>query len=205
MLHVLISLAVSSVESWQEAFPGGVELPLENLGGFEVGVETIFWVRFPKEVDGGVLEEIRDKCPGGFVVVLSDQPSEAAAALSLACGASGYCNTHAAPSVLCQVARVVEQGGVWLGQDLLQRLMVDTAALLKRTGNAGQKPLEQYGLTERELDVVRKVAAGASNREIAADLQVAERTVKSHLSTIFAKLQVRDRLQLSLKVNGLLS
>ena len=205
MLHVLINLAVSPVESWRKAFPGGVELPLENLGSFEVGVGSIVWVRLSEEEGGGVLEKIREKCPDVFVVVLSDRPSEAAAASSLASGASGYCNTHAAPSVLCQVARVVEQGGVWLGQELLQRLMMGTATLLKRSGHSGQQKLDQYGLTERELEVARRVAAGASNREIAVSLQVTERTVKSHLSTIFAKLQVRDRLQLSLKVNGLLS
>lgn len=205
MRNVLINLGASPLESWCAAFPGGVELPLDDLGDFEVGTGIVFWVRFPQEMDEGVLQHIRASHPDTLVVVLSDRPSEAGAALSLASGASGYCNTHAAPSVLQQVWRVVEQGGVWLGQELLQRLMVGTAALLKRSGNVGLEQLEQYGLTERELDVVRKVAAGASNREIATDLQVTERTVKSHLSTIFAKLQVRDRLQLSLKVNGLLS
>jgi len=72
----------------------------------------------------------------------------------------------------------------------------------------GQKSAQQgndwlRSLTEREVEVARLVAGGSSNREVAEQLAVTERTVKAHLTTIFEKLAIRDRLQLSLKVNGL--
>lgn len=203
MRHLLINLGRSQVDTWREAFPEGFAVSIQDLGSIEIELETIIWIRLLGEESQEILEEVHKYCPGIPVVVLSDQPSDAAAGQSFAAGASGYCNSRAAPSVLEQVSVVVGQGGVWLGQGLLQRLMVGTSALLKRTGKADPDNLKQYGLTERELDVARRVAAGASNREIAEDLKVTERTVKAHLSTIFTKLQVRDRLQLSLKVNGI--
>lgn len=57
-------------------------------------------------------------------------------------------------------------------------------------------------LSERELQAAKLVAGGASNKEIADQLAITERTVKAHLSAIFEKLGVRDRLQLSLRING---
>ena len=58
-------------------------------------------------------------------------------------------------------------------------------------------------LTARELMVAEQVAHGASNREIAQRLEITERTVKAHLSAIFEKLEVRDRVQLALRMNNI--
>jgi DNA-binding NarL/FixJ family response regulator len=57
-------------------------------------------------------------------------------------------------------------------------------------------------LTQRELEVARKIADGASNKEVARDLDITERTVKAHAGAIFEKLGARDRLHLSLIVHG---
>jgi DNA-binding NarL/FixJ family response regulator len=58
-------------------------------------------------------------------------------------------------------------------------------------------------LTSREVMVAEQVARGASNREIAEALEITERTVKAHLSAIFEKLEVRDRVQLALRMNNI--
>ena len=58
-------------------------------------------------------------------------------------------------------------------------------------------------LSEREQQVARLVARGSSNREVAEQLSISERTAKAHLTSIFDKLGLRDRLQLSLRINGL--
>ena len=130
---------------------------------------------------------------------LSSAWSQAAACL--AAGASGYCNTHAAPAVLQQIAAVVAQGGLWLGADLLQRLMGSAATLLARQQPRATGAEELDALTERELEVARLVAAGTSNREIASRLGITERTVKAHLGAIFAKTATRSRLALALLFN----
>lgn len=122
---------------------------------------------------------------------------------ALTAGAAGCCNTHAAPEVLNQVAMVVSNGGLWVGQSLLQRLVGSTGRIL------GQRPAEAKNdgwgalLSEREVQVAKQVACGASNKEIASLLSISERTVKAHLTSIFEKLGLRDRLQLSLKINGM--
>lgn len=122
---------------------------------------------------------------------------------ALAAGAAGCCNSHAAPEVLQQVALVVANGGLWVGQSLLRRVVDNSARLIQRqTGAVGQEDWSG-ALSEREVQVARLVAEASSNKEIARQLAISERTVKAHLTSIFEKLGLRDRLQLSLRINGL--
>ncbi len=132
-------------------------------------------------------------CP---VVVLSNLPGNEEGLMAFSAGAAGYCNALAIPAVLQQVATVVEQGGLWVGQDLMQRLFT---AL---TARAAPVQTALAALSTREHQVAQAVARGGTNKEIARAMGITERTVKAHLSAIFEKLGVRDRLQLSLLVNG---
>lgn len=145
-------------------------------------------------------------------VVMSDIPQDEEALAVFSAGARGYCNTHADPVLLRQIAGVVLQGGLWIGESLMQRLIGATARLA-RAAPVGSPALSspsslpppskwQEKLTERELEVARTLASGASNKEIARLLGITERTVKAHVGAILEKLKVRDRLQLSLIVNG---
>jgi DNA-binding NarL/FixJ family response regulator len=135
------------------------------------------------------------------LVALSDEPRDEEGVIALQAGASGYCNGYASPEVLRQVALTVGEGGVWLGQSLLQRLVRAASQQVQHPPSIPDswKAL----LTEREVAVALAVATGSSNKEIADALGITERTVKAHLSAAFEKLQVRDRLQLTLLVNGL--
>lgn len=120
---------------------------------------------------------------------------------ALAAGAAGYCNGHAAPEVLRQVATVVENGGIWVGRGLMQRLLTATARLAPVGGvdeQAWRAPL-----TPREQETAVLLAKGASNKEIARQLDITERTVKAHVGAMLEKLGARDRLQLSLIINGI--
>jgi len=135
-------------------------------------------------------------------VVLSDQPTDEEALAAFAAGARGYCNTHAAAQLLVQIAAVVLQGGLWIGESLMKRLVGATGRLQTSVAPATEGETWSRNLTDREKQVARTVASGASNKEIARALGITDRTVKAHIGSIFEKLQVRDRLQLSLKVNG---
>jgi len=137
------------------------------------------------------------------VVLLSDEPDEAQILQALALGAAGCCNSRAAPAVLRQVALVVSNGGLWVGQALLGKLVGATSHRLGRLPPEAKNDDWAELLSEREGQVARLVANGASNKEIAEQLAITERTVKAHLTAIFEKLGVRDRLQLSLRINGL--
>jgi DNA-binding NarL/FixJ family response regulator len=133
-------------------------------------------------------------------VVLSDRPDDDEALACFAAGARGYCNTHSVPVLLRRVEKVVVQGGLWIGEALMQRLLRG-ASHFQPPSLSGPASWETT-LTEREREVARAVATGASNKEVARQLGITERTVKAHVGAIFDKLGVRDRLQLSLAVNG---
>ena len=93
---------------------------------------------------------------------------------------------------------MVGNGGLWVGQGLMQRLLAGAARLLPPNPSDGWADT----LTEREREVAHAIARGASNKEVARELAITERTVKAHVGAILEKLGARDRLQLSLIVNG---
>ena len=87
----------------------------------------------------------------------------------------------------------------------MKRLVVATAGALSRvdtTSATPKAPVDIQSLTAREQQVARAVAGGASNKEVARTLNITERTIKAHVSAIFLKLGARDRLHLSLIMNG---
>ena len=138
------------------------------------------------------------------VVILSYSPQDKEALKALDLGARGYVHTLAAVDVLKQVALVVSNQGIWVGQELLAKVIGGTfRALTQRTEYSSHAQGNHLALlTERERGVALAVARGATNKEVARQLDITERTVKAHLSAIFRKLSVRDRLQLMLKLSS---
>ena len=99
-----------------------------------------------------------------------------------------------------QVKQVVQAGHVWIGKTLMQQLIQSAgraAALMSVIADWGD------GLTLREREVAILAANGASNHAISLDCKISERTVKAHLSSVFDKLNLTDRLQLALRVHGI--
>ena len=134
------------------------------------------------------------------VIVMAGVPKEAEALSALRAGVRGYCHVTAAPEQLRDVALVVENGGLWMPPSLMQRFLVVST---RTTPAAVPLALQLNDLTVQELTVADKVGHGLSNREIAETLEISERTVKAHLTVIFEKMGVRDRVQLALKVNNI--
>lgn len=203
MKHFFLSYRSEALSRWRDAFPQA-EIQLNFDSGTQIAIpfqeRAIIWLHWAAEKPGlsEQIEKVKAMATGCPVVILSNLPSEQEGLLSFAAGASGYCNTLAVPETLRQVATVVEQGGVWVGQDLMKRLF---SAMSARMGlSASENSLSD--LSPREAQVAQAVARGATNKEVALALGITERTVKAHVSAIFTKLDVRDRLQLSLLVNG---
>ncbi|MCO8269288.1 response regulator transcription factor [Actinoplanes sp. TRM 88003] len=102
-------------------------------------------------------------------------------------GAAGFELKSATPENLIEAIRTVAAGGTWIDGTLLGPILDSVRRQTRPSAN-------QVGaLTERELDVLRLMARGASNREIANRLVLAETTVKTHVGTLFTKLGARDR------------
>ncbi|SCK14093.1 response regulator transcription factor [Vogesella sp. LIG4] len=154
----------------------------------------VVWV----DVDNQDEDLVQRLCRGDFgkarVVVMSSVPSDEAAVRWLGVGASGYVHAFAIAETLRQVAGAVSAGGVWIGVHLMQQLCARFGQVAK-----SDSPLLQQ-LTEREREVVDHLRNGKSNKQIARDMDISERTVKAHLTAIFGKFGVPDRVQLLLKL-----
>jgi DNA-binding NarL/FixJ family response regulator len=109
---------------------------------------------------------------------------------ALSAGASGFVLKDSPAEVLIAAVRSVAAGGTWLDPRVLPRVL-DRARAGSPASPSAARSLEL--LTPRELEVLRRICRGATNGEIATELHVGERTVKSHVSAIFAKLGARDR------------
>ena len=111
---------------------------------------------------------------------------------ALKAGASAFLLKDAPPEQLAAAVRVVARGDALLHPAITRRLIADFAR--RPTPRSGRHP-HLRELTDRELDVMRRVAKGLTNGEIAGTLHLGEATVKSHVAHILAKLQLRDRTQ----------
>jgi DNA-binding NarL/FixJ family response regulator len=119
-----------------------------------------------------------------LVVTASERPADAVAALRA--GARGVVFKRFAIDSLMEAIQAVRAGHVWVPPSVQSQLAAQMS-----------KPVPE-ALTSREQEIVRHVALGARNAEVAARLSITEVTVKAHLNRIFQKLQVRDRVELAL-------
>jgi DNA-binding NarL/FixJ family response regulator len=202
MQHWIVDAQGQMMDSWAEGLPGARLVPSGELAVL-AKADGVCWCRLRAGQDVGFLLASLPcvgVCP---VVILADEPDETLVIQALDLGAAGCCNSRAASEVLQQVALVVGNGGLWVGQNLLRQVVSSAARILQKQPARENSSAWQEKLSEREREVARKVAGGASNKEIAEQLGITERTVKAHLTASFEKLGIRDRLQLSLMVNGL--
>lgn len=178
--------------AWREAF--------SHVSDIAPLYPSVVWVRLAAGEKVAVrLAQLHAAYPGVPIVVMSDTPNDDEGVAAFAAAARGYCNSHASAPVLRQIADVVLQGGVWVGESLMQRLLTGVAHR-PAPAVASQDWVEK--LTAREQQVARAVAAGKSNKQIARELEITERTVKAHVSAVLEKLGVSDRLQLALLVSA---
>ena len=108
-------------------------------------------------------------------------------------GASGFLLKDVAPADLVHAVRVVARGDAMLAPALTRRLLERFAGAPQPSGH----PAALTSLSEREVEVVRGVARGLSNAEIAAELFLSDATVKTYLSRLLTKLDLRDRVQVA--------
>ncbi len=149
-------------------------------------------------IPGGGLkavQEIATKCPVAKIVMLTASEQEDDVVTALKAGARGYILKGVSARELVRVLRSVCNGEAYVTPTLAASLLSEMTG--SGTGSrAPASPLDE--LTEREHGILELVAAGNSNKEIAYQLHLSEKTVKHHMTNILQKLQVRNRVEAAL-------
>jgi len=143
------------------------------------------------------VEEICHASPDTRILILETRASPEINQVKLfQYGVHGFCNGNIAPELLLKAVNAVCSGELWLQRSLITQVIDELARI--RTPGSGRKV---KCLTPRELQVAQMVHKGGNNKMIARELDISERTVKAHLSAIFRKLNIENRLHLALFLN----
>ena len=129
---------------------------------------------------------------GAKVIALTSFAEDDKIFPAIQAGASSYLLKDVSPDALVEAIRAAHRGEARLHPEVLRKLMAQVAAQPKV-----EKPVNAFPLTEREDEVIRLVARGKSNREIAEILVISEKTAKAHISNILGKLGLEDRTQMA--------
>ncbi len=144
---------------------------------------------------------LRAAQPECHVIMLTTFDDDEKVFEGLRAGAVGYLLKDAPSEKLIEAIRAAARGESFLQPSVAAKVVAEFARLAEKSPPRSQPLIEP--LSERELEILRLVADGASNKEIAAKLVIAEGTVKNHLTNILGKLSVRDRVQAALKAKEL--
>jgi DNA-binding NarL/FixJ family response regulator len=161
-------------------------------------------VRMP-EMDGvAATQELSRRFPETGVIILTTFEEDEIVFEGLKAGARGYLLKDISSEEMAAAVRKVAAGEALIQPSLTRKVLAEFSRLAAASESAAQAagPLPE-ALTGREMDVLRALAKGLSNREIAAALVITEGTVKNHVSSLIAKLGVRDRIQAVLKAQEL--
>jgi NarL family two-component system response regulator LiaR len=181
----------------------GIEPGMEMVGEAVDGVEVVRKARtlqpdvilldmmMPRKDGLQAINETKRQDPGARILVLTSSSHDDKGFPAIKAGALGYLLKNASPQALLNAIRDVDQGVPTLSPDIAGKLMRE----LQRTSDL---PPTEEPLTGREMDVLRLVAQGLTNQEIAETLIIGVGTVRTHVSNILSKLHLANRTQAAL-------
>ncbi len=159
-------------------------------------------VRMPVMDGVAATKVICQRFPGTKVLVLTTFDDDEYISKAMRFGAMGYLLKDTPSEELAQAIRSVHKGYTQFGPGLFEKAISN--CLTSVPEKPSRLPPELAELTPRERDVLRLIATGASNREIASSLYISERTVKNHITSILSRLNLRDRTQAALFASSFL-
>jgi DNA-binding NarL/FixJ family response regulator len=150
-------------------------------------------VRMPRGSGIEATQKIKELMPHVKILMLTHSDEEADLYESIKAGASGYLLKEVSTEEVADAVRSVWQGHSRISPAMASKLLNEFQTLTKRADE--RQPLAPPRLTERELQVLRLVAKGLGNRDIATQLYISENTVKNHIRNILEKLQLHSRME----------
>jgi DNA-binding NarL/FixJ family response regulator len=155
-------------------------------------------------LDGFLLKSVTEmneiKQHGIKTLVIGNNWSEESQIDSLVSGISGYCEANTISSSLLKAANTILLGDIWVHRDLVPRI-IERLIQLNKANSLAIAPTTStnlQALSQRELAVAKLLRQGKNNKIIASALNISERTVKAHLTSIFTKFNVKNRVHLAL-------
>jgi len=150
-------------------------------------------VRMPKRSGIEAASQIKDLLPHVKILMLTISDEEADLYDAIKAGASGYLLKEIPIDEVADAIRSVWAGQSRISPSMASKLLNEFAAMSKATGDQSQVPAPR--LTDREMEVLRLVAKGMNNRDIAKELYISENTVKNHIRNILEKLHLHSRME----------
>jgi DNA-binding NarL/FixJ family response regulator len=160
----------------------------------EMGPDVVVMdVRMPRSTGIEAARRIRERLPDTKVIMLTVSDSEEDLYAAVKAGASGYLLKEISIEELADAVRAVARGHSLISPSMASKLLTEFNALVQQAEDRHRSLLPS--LTDRELDVLKLVAKGLSNREISEELYISENTVKNHVRNILEKLHLHSRME----------
>jgi two-component system NarL family response regulator len=150
-------------------------------------------VRMPKRGGIDACTSIKDAVPSTKIIMLTISDEEADLYDAIKAGAMGYLLKEISIEEVASAIRAVHGGQSLISPSMASKLLTEFASMIKRGDERQQVPAPR--LTDREMEVLRLVAKGMNNRDIAKELFISENTVKNHIRNILEKLQLHSRME----------
>ena len=205
-MFVLVSADPAALDRWRAAFDAdALIVEVRGLEGLSQCVAqlraqvVLLDARLARNAAARTIDQVLEQRQQVRILAFADDVGDEVELSLFLAGARGFCSIDAEPETVRRAIEALQKGELWIRLGLMPKL-VDSLMATDDGDTAGATGRFAV-LTPREIEIARLIGQGASNKRIARQLSITERTVKSHLTMIFRKTGADDRVKLALLVS----